>query len=239
MLKETLVLWSPEWQFQTTAPTYFSASRSTIGSYPSPHRNYTLEKKVCKPADTISSDNDPNKHNYRVMWQTNRRITNSRHWEQQEGSDSTLSLWGSLLPQKGFSGYRFSFFSICNPYALGKLLGPDLLGMICKKGTCLTQTLSQCPGNAEQNLPPAPWKRDQAPQNWGVNRAPGGCSGWVFQSTGGWRQLRTQIYKWIKWKSVTLESKTEWPITTLTQRGMIQWNEFRDMKSESSDSKCI
>lgn len=106
--------------------------------------------KVCKPADTR---------------QTNKRIMNSRHWEQQEDSDITLFLCGSLFPHKGFSGYGFSFFSIYNPYALGKLLGPDLLGMICKKGTCLTQTLSQCPGNAEQNLPPAPWKRDQAPQN--------------------------------------------------------------------------
>ena len=72
--------------------------------------------------------------------------------------DSTFLIRDSLVMDSP------SFF-IYNPYALGKLLGPDLLGMICKKGTCLTQTLSQCPGNAEQNLPPAPWKRDQAPQN--------------------------------------------------------------------------
>lgn len=58
-----------------------------------------------------------------------------------------------------------SFFSIYNLLALGQFLGPDLLGTICQKGTCLTQTLSQYSGNAEQNLPPAPWKRDQAPQN--------------------------------------------------------------------------
>lgn len=66
------------------------------------------------------------------------------------------------------------------------------------KGTCLTQTLSRYSGNAEQNLPPAPWKRDQAPQSWGGSRALGGCSGWECRSAGDWRLLRTQIHKEIE-----------------------------------------
>lgn len=146
---------------------------------------------------------------------------NSRSWEQQEGSDITLPLCGSVSPRKVSSVYRFSFFSVYNPYALGKSLGQTSWAWFVRRElTWLRLFLNILVTLNEifHLLLGKEIRLHKTEERVELSKA-------VLDGSSG--QQETEDDWKLKYinkeseKSITLESKTELPITAFTKRGMI------------------